>query len=272
MKFITLIVSLLVISICVNAFSIESDKRHKKAKVPNTSSTQNTASNDDNNGNIFYLDRHNVACTGNSAINWFHLARQGTDKINYDFQCLKSDALSTVVQTLNTPFNATDGDKSVNFLDRHNVNCPDGTVLQSFHFNRNTANTSQIRYTYTCIKAETLCCKLYTTNKESSGDQQIIYLDRQSIGNKDIGSTSVLSQFKAWASNSPNQMWYTYTLCKLKDMDIAKALISAQSAVLASQLAITKAQKDLDDAKLLFTTNTQVADSLMKSPGLAATC
>ena len=81
-----------------------------------------------------------------------------------------------------------------------------------------------------------------------------------------------LSPVKAWASNSPNQMWYTYTLCKLKDMDAAKALMNAQSAVAASKLAISKAQEDLDAAKVLFTANTQVVDSLSKSPGLSATC
>jgi hypothetical protein len=151
---------------------------------------------------------------------------------------------------LSTPYNGTNGWKSVNYLDRHNVVCPAGEVLRQFKLTRNSKDNSQVRYDYTCVKAETLCCKSYTGSKQNSEDQRTYYLDRHTVGDSAKGTTQVLQQFKLFATSSgTNQLWYTWTLCKLKDMDAQIAFNTSKASVVSAQAAQDKSQTESDAAK-----------------------
>jgi len=212
----------------------------------------------DGNGNIFYLDRHQPSCA-QGAMTSFILERKNrnSDNVRYANTCVNSSAITGKKQVRYTNFNATDGAKSVQFLDRHNVNCPAGTLIQNFRLQRKSGDNKKIRYQYTCVSAETLCCKSYTNGATDAGDFQIFYLDRQRIGhqnNKNWG----LNQFKLsvkygpknmWGNPKDNKIYYSYEMCKLKDMDAQAAVEQSKKILKASEDELAKAATELEAAK-----------------------
>jgi len=154
----------------------------------------------------------------------------------------------------NTAYAATSGAKSVNYLDRQNVNCPSGYVLNSFNLNRNPKDMSQVRYSFTCVKAQTLCCTKYSSSKTDMGNRSIFYLDRQQTGFLNSMQT-VLKGFHLKSKYSPDQIWYDFEMCKLKDMDAAKALEQAEQNV-------TNLKNQLNSAEQNVKTTQDVVDKL----------
>lgn len=116
---------------------------------------QKTPMNDDGGGNVIYLDRHNVQCPVGSALQYFHLDRDGTGRmLQYTYSCVPSPYLGRCYQR-QTPANDDGGGHagkvdSAIYLDRHNVACKDGEVLTQFRLARAGSDASQIMYQYTC--------------------------------------------------------------------------------------------------------------------------
>ncbi len=181
-------------------------RRHKiRRQGPANWLKKNTGTNDDGDGSIFYLDRHNVACPAGSAILGFHLFRPSGGKIYYEFDCTASKAITNDVITQTTDFTNTDSQEkaSMNYLDRHRVQCPDGRALQSFKINRNPSNTSQIQYAYNCAKINSNKCVRTELDWTSMGNKSIFYLDRQYISPAQGGY--VLQGFKL---NTSYSYWF----------------------------------------------------------------
>ncbi|ABC32352.1 conserved hypothetical protein [Hahella chejuensis KCTC 2396] len=113
---------------------------------------KSTAINDDGDGNSIYLDRHNVDCGYNPVIS-FKLTRVGSDHIKYDYICGDKELLSSKpIYERHTSYGA-DGASDSNFgsslyLDRHNVDCPDGNFISAFKLHVNGSH--EYRYNYTC--------------------------------------------------------------------------------------------------------------------------
>jgi hypothetical protein len=222
-------------------------KKELSARDLNINSTEVTQWDDADGqkGTIFYLDRHHAKCQS-GAISYFQLERQGGlgTKVRYLLSCLKSDAIAEKVETLHTNYTATGGDRSVNFLDRHNVACPNGSVLSDFSLERNPNDVSQIRYKYQCKEARTLCCTTHKSSSEDMGDRSIYFLDRQKVG-ENQSRTHALQQFKLFSTYNPDKMYYEYTLCKLMDMDADDKVIQQQNVLRESLSAAQKASQEL---------------------------
>merc|ERR1740117_2666777 len=132
-----------------------------------------------------------------------------------------------------TNYNATNGDHSVNFLDRHAMACPANNVLRNFKVERNPSKMDHIRYKYTCVAANVLCCKKSSSSKQAMGNKSSFYLDRQQIGNHKSTNTA-FSALRLRSSYGPDLMWYDYSMCELMDMDAHAAMQAGQAQLKAS--------------------------------------
>lgn len=227
MKFVSIFVALVAFCLFVGTIS-----------VPNSISAHNTSFQDTDGGKIFYLDRHTALCSS-GAMTYFTLERKNRDSdyVRWANTCVISDAITGSTTTKETPFNKTNtawwgANKSINYLDRHNVMCADDSVLKSFKIDRNPNKKSEIRYVYKCVAANYVCCKSHTTAAQDEGSRSVVYLDRQKVG-KINSKKYAMKGFKANSAN--NKMSYTYEMCKLTDMDAIKA--------------VEQAKKNLEDIK-----------------------
>jgi hypothetical protein len=159
--------------------------------------------NDAGRGSIFYLDRHDLDCGNNSAINFFHLQRLGWNQIRYFYKCIKSNNITNECSKKSTPQNDTDGNerRSVDYLDRHDIRCDDGTVIRQFKLGR---NGRQIFYEYTCCKAQVQPSVGGSSNSSDKGDRSNFYLDRQPV---DAREFNVMNRIKL--ETPPGQYRYS---------------------------------------------------------------
>lgn len=113
-----------------------------------SSTSKNTGFNDEGNGNVVYLDRHNIDCGSNSVLSQFKLNRSGQNQYRYDYSCLSSNK-PLQCRSVTTQGNDDGGGNAV-YLDRHDINCNDDETLSQFKLTRPTGNT--IQYQYKCCK------------------------------------------------------------------------------------------------------------------------
>jgi len=202
---------------------------------PNTSLISSTTPQKSDDGNILFLTLHKLHCGSKSALSYFYYDRnsKNRDMVRYEYSCLHSNAIVGESATEHqTPVGTISGKKSVDWLDRHQVQCPAGQILRGFNLVRDTKDN--IRYNYTCVVANTLCCKNHSTHKNDIGGRETFYLDRHPVGDK-TGLTMAISGFKLNTNQTTRKIWYTYSMCQLKDMDAAKE--------------VEKVEKDLTDSK-----------------------
>lgn len=112
------------------------------------SSNKDTGFNDEGNGNVIYLDRHNVDCGKDSVLSQFQLTRNGQGKFRYNYTC-KSSKAPINCRDVTTPGN-DDGRGNAVYLDRHDLTCADDEVMSRFQLVRPTPNT--IQYQFKCCK------------------------------------------------------------------------------------------------------------------------
>lgn len=91
--------------------------------------TKSTPFNDEGKGQTFYLDRHTVDCGPNALISQFRLTREA-GRIHYEYTCTKVTRGLSCYKSLTTP--SDDGKGHLGYLDRQNVDCPEGRALNSF--------------------------------------------------------------------------------------------------------------------------------------------
>jgi hypothetical protein len=216
-----------------------------------------TVLNDKAKGNVFYLDRHDVKCIGpNNALAQFQLATPNTDQMNYKFQCIHHEAIGAPGIERSTNFNATSGNMSANYLDRHLVQCPVGQALTRFQLKRDTNDNKKIHYVFNCTPIQVYCCKTDRTKATSAGDHQTTdYLDRQLVGISSKHSNKVLTGFQLHSTYKPNKYYYTYSYCTLLDLEakkrvaVAEANVKAVRAHLATKVKAVKLAKASNHAE-----------------------
>jgi hypothetical protein len=110
---------------------------------------QNTQPNNYGNGQLIYLDRHEINCHG-TAIKDMQLQRNG-DRIHYNYKC-GNIPLRVSREDNRTGLNESGGNI---FLDRHDTGCNDEEVLTKIRLNSNHVDgqPSRIEYVYTCGKS-----------------------------------------------------------------------------------------------------------------------
>lgn len=111
-----------------------------------------TPLNDYGNGQHVYFDRHNIECLPTHALNKIQLTGQidhDPKQIQYKYKCVNANI--NHLNDHNTGFN--DEGNSIVYFDRHNISCPDNTVLNSVKLNRGqdeNGNWNKIRFDYKC--------------------------------------------------------------------------------------------------------------------------
>lgn len=117
-----------------------------------------TIPTDAGNGDIRYLDRHNIDCSSKilnnqygGAITKLHYNRDDDKNIHYQYSCLPSNVPLTCRQ-VNTDFN-DDGNGNSLYLDRHQIKCNDNEALSQFQLHRNDKG-DQVQYNYTCCSVK----------------------------------------------------------------------------------------------------------------------
>jgi hypothetical protein len=109
-----------------------------------------TPANADGGGNTVYLDRHTVACPGNSVIQAFHLFRPSSSTISVEYWCVPLSGSFSCSAWTSTPLN-DEGGGALAYLDRHTPQCNNGQYLRSWKLGRSWAtNPARYQIQYEC--------------------------------------------------------------------------------------------------------------------------
>lgn len=203
------ILSLFTITLIVlNLFSIKTTNLKKDERAI---FNKRTNDNDWGSNNIYYLDRHDVKCNPNEALQGFRLYRPASNKLSYKYVCKQSTEFvkekSFYEDKTKANSVANDKHKSANYLDRHDIQCKKGYALQRFKLDREGNN---IFYSYRCVQVSCGKSESFTTNETNDGGFQTVYLDRQDTR---VKNDEVITGFRLISKNS--QFSYKVNFCKL---------------------------------------------------------
>lgn len=181
---------------------------------------RNTKKQSYENGNIMALTKHNIECPNKNGLQSFQAMHSGND---YWFKYICYGASIGLTQmkksyTDHTKFNDVDANrqKSLHFLDRHNVQCKNGYSLQSFQL---VTKENKIQYKFKC--AETRCKKRvsYKSPTKDMGGNETKFLP--SLVVKTPTPNQVLTGFK-FQRTKGNQFHYIINYCDLDNSKIKK--------------------------------------------------
>lgn len=175
-----------------------------------TSTNGNTPFQTMGGGHADFLDRHNIDCGGNGAINQFKLNTQEYRKdgnISYAYTCTTGPGIKDPTPT-STPRQIS-GHKGVHYLDRHNVQCENGSAISRMQLR---SENDTFRYDYSCSKTQEFgdCYNLSTAPNLLRGFE-VAHLDRHDVK---CQPNEVLSRFQLVRVG--DQIKYDYTCCKYK--------------------------------------------------------
>lgn len=145
-----------------------------------------------NSGQIIYLDRHNVDC-GNDFISQF----RGSGAFSISYNCMRSSGLSAGSRgTYYSGGWASGGQHNLNYLDRVNVYCPNGQLMQQYRMN--VAGGYRFRYQMTCamMNWRSLSCSSHSTGWNTYSS--LWYLDRHNV---ECGGSKALQGFDTDSHN-----------------------------------------------------------------------
>jgi hypothetical protein len=144
----------------VGAGCTGNQKRYKMtcAEVPLQPSREEMSGCTDMEGkNLEYLDRQNVMCPPGEAMTSFTVTREGCGEgdMRYKLECapLVGSTFAFHAATASNELTGCarmDGQK-LEYLDRQNLQCPDGKVLNSFRVVRDGCGGEDMRYSFVCI-------------------------------------------------------------------------------------------------------------------------
>jgi len=216
--------------ILLTFLSLFCDISTKSIMKQNLPFNRQTEDNDWGSNNIYYLDRHNINCNPNEAIQGFRLYRSASNKITYKYNCKTNQKLISgkTFYDDKTKENiiGKDEHKSANYLDKHDVQCKKGYALQGFKLNR---SGKKIYYSYRCVEVSCGNKLTKTTNPTDDGGFSTIYLDRQNVS---VGKDEIITGFKLISKDRNFQ--YEINYCKLtKDVplpEIPKEILSKEKS------------------------------------------
>ena len=174
-------------------------------------------------GSTIYLDRHFLNCD-NNAINKLQLLNIGpinfvqTDKNMYDYTCTSEGTLDTTkVYKATTP--DTNGNGQIRFLDRHNINCDNNSVLSDLKLVNNA--DGNLQYQYNCLKStKPLSCRKLATEFTTAGTfeykQKTYLFDRHVIkcnDNEAISQIKLVNKPGLDGNTDNDQFRFEYTCC-----------------------------------------------------------
>ena len=175
------------------------------AKFSNLTS-KDTGFNDGGGGNIIYLDRHTLDCSG-GLLNEMVYVRSGNN-FRYNYNCLNvGSEFGKTISTKSTP-SLPEGD-TTNLKD-HNIDCGD-SILSKIHYLRDTGG--KFHYDYSCVNIPgmKLNKKILNTPKQTAGANESYYLDRHDVK---CDTDEVLTQMQLNYDSNTRQYNYQYTCAK----------------------------------------------------------
>ena len=202
------------------AASPPSDASPSAASTPAASKqytlrSANTISNENGEGKVYYLDRHNVDCGYDhdpDGLNGFQLKSNNDNAtIQYEYKCLTGIDTSDGGEHNTAPDVDGDPPHSV-YLDRHTVDCKNKPITQ-FKLHRNSTG-DKIHYKYHCAKGpNSNTCRDVTTEYNDQGAGNVIYLDRHAVS---CNEGEYLSKFRLDAddNDTTGRYRYEYKCCK----------------------------------------------------------
>ena len=166
---------------------------------------------------VEHLDRQNVDCANDGAMQQFQLGNVGDESyIEYDYKCaMPLSKMESKTSTNATPFQDL---KTVEFLDRHTVECPEGSVLSRFQLQtkgnkNNDGRKVEASYVFSC-----------STPMEGPRDRRDLHTEPQSWGNHDYryldrhnvvcDRNEALQMFQLYRPGDDN-LAYKYRCCGL---------------------------------------------------------
>lgn len=209
------LLSTLILSIFISTINSTRTKRSKslnKADPKLSVFNRRTPENDWGSNNIHFLDRHNVNCNPNEALQGFRLWRPASNKLSYRFACLENKkyipATNFYEDQTKPDIISKKKNNSANYLDRHLIQCKEGYALQQFQLAR--SGPTDIYYKFRCVKVICGNIESMETEKKSAGGFETVYLDRQDIRVKE---NEVITGFKLISENS--NFSYKVNFCKM---------------------------------------------------------
>lgn len=162
----------------------------------------------EDSGNIFTLLNHEVKCGNNEFIHYFNFKRENGNT-HYVYDCIYNHTMTNNCQTKLTFWDDTYPDKykSIMYLDRHNVACPDNTLMRSFKLQQ---NGTKIRYNYTCCEAPIKQCTDLETPWGDTDKGRVYFLDKMKV---DAEGRRGINRFKLWRHD--DDIKYKYRACNL---------------------------------------------------------
>merc|ERR1712222_133599 len=225
MKLFRIFIAIAIIAIVSSA--LKTDRSRSRNHNLNHIIEKRTLFNNADKGKIFLLERHDLTCPQNSAMSYFLYHRFG-QMFQYRYNCVSSDAISSLTYAKHTAWNDINtglfSSYSLLLLQKHLVRCEEGEVLQQFQLERNST-------------------KDYKTSASHNSGKKSFALDKQPVGIKSTNN-SVLKEFRLWAHDNNDLIWFTYRLCKLKDMQAENKVIE-----LKNQIRTDTAELELEAAK-----------------------
>jgi hypothetical protein len=136
-------------------------------------------------GQIHFLDRHNLDC-GNNPIRQFKLNSRGGQggSVEFQYSCANTQNSPTAKYGYNTGWQEYGG---VVYMDRQNANCPDRMFMTQFK--GSTGNWwwgSRLTFDFQCayfnVQQNTIDCRTFGTGWNDPGPSNtVIYLDRHNV-------------------------------------------------------------------------------------------
>jgi len=178
--------------------------------------TMTTHCNHARGGQLQYLDRQNLQCGNNAALERFHFSGSGCGNLmRYRARCAKSTSDNGFANgfsrtwTKYTPCrHAYHSD--IQYLDRQHVHCGAGNVLQGFYFATNGCHGRKMRYKYRCATPRAQMGQTVTRYTPCNGadGKRIEWLDRHA---PDCGGSPMQSFYFARNGCGGHNMRYKYT-------------------------------------------------------------
>lgn len=169
---------------------------------------RSTPWNENGNGNITYFDRHDVGCPAKSGLSSFKLI-QNDDKSNLHFKynCLLGSDFGNAVSKSTTLTDENTG--SILNLDKHEVTCPSGHVLNEWRLNH--PNDKQMSINYRCIPVPGLgTCTQMETSMDDDGNGNASFFDKHNIK---CPNNKMLNSWKLVKDDKTKKFKILYTCC-----------------------------------------------------------
>jgi hypothetical protein len=181
----------------------------------NTENEKQTGSTWNFNGNIFSLSFHPVFCDSNQVLSSFRLIRDGSN-MYFRYFCISGLGVLDEQFTQYTEWNGTAGNKeeSLNFLDRHDLMCPEDSAMNGFQMER---SGDRIRFRYNCNRVKFISQSSYTTNFVRSGTGEVHGFSVHDVKAPDTRfKTQAIKGFRMDVRYS--NRWCTFTCSNFQDI------------------------------------------------------